>query len=127
LNKKIILVAILLAILLLAGCYTKIPIEQENYIGEWKYTQQINDSITEKEKSIIITISEDGKGNYKESETENGHSISSSISSFPVIIEKDKINLKIFDFGKELKIDREPFLENQKWYMTINGKTFEKQ
>jgi hypothetical protein len=96
-------------------------------MGTWIYSEKTVDSINQKIKAITITISEDGMGSYEENESELGLTHSSSISSFPVKIENSTISIKIFNLGKELKIDREPYLENQKWHMTIDGKTFEKQ
>ncbi len=128
---------------ILSGCSDATPIkitdQHKDYIGVWQLRiEDIRDNST-KIDNMLLAINSDGTAVYRKcevNETKSGNSkkrlrYSISFPSAAVTqFTENKITLvqEIGWFGvdNELTIDKAPYLENENWYVNIEGKKLTK-
>ena len=130
---------LLIVVFILTGCSDATPIkftkQQKVYLGIWLLHFEDITENTVRIDNMLLSIKPDGRAMFLECESSekssgNSKSSSSSSSKFPdaVVTQITDKTITIvqevagFGFSKDLDIDKSPYLENDNWYLNIEGK-----
>lgn len=138
LRKLVFYFLIYFAIAGLSACSKPVPLklsgDLQNYIGVWQFRFEDFQKNEIKVNNLLLVLNENGSGQYKKCflhVTKSSHSNKTfriSIDYPEAIvtrIEKGKLSLSQklgwFDFDSDLTINNGPYVENEQWYLEIEG------
>lgn len=104
--KRIFVVTLLL---LLMSCAEPVPPEKATYVGLWKAP------------NMELLITQEGRLNYKRTETKDGKTIDKSIDSPIKAFHGDDVEVGIASLTTMFVVSKTPHQVDGKWKMTVDG------